>query len=295
MRLPLLSICLSLACLTACISPKKAAERYQPRIDTLDSLAAVQQDTINSLILALERSRGGNDMLLETQSRLQDRLLEQDDRIEALEQDLSSTSSEMADRLAELRRELAGNEGTLDSLMRAQSQAITQYSEGLRRAANRLSDSLELKFDSTQYEIVESPGEITLSVQEMVLFRPRSVAYLANGNEAVLQVVTEILDNNPLLKLRIVGHTDNQPNPLRGTDNWKYGALRATKLADELATTYYVSPNRLIAASQGEYGPTRSNATEEGRAFNRRIDFVFTSSIANLIRELDKVAQRSRK
>ena len=277
-------------CLTACISPKKAAERYQPRIDYLDSLAMVRQDSVLSLTMALERSRGGNDMLLETQDRLQDRLGVQDDRIEELEANLNSTSSEMGDRLANLREELAGSDRQLDSLVRAQSRAISQFSDGLRTAAGRISDSLEMKLDAQGYEVSEEPGQIVLSVQEMVLFRPRSVGYLAKGNEVVLKVVTETLQRNPLLKLVIVGHTDNQPNPLKGTDNWKYGALRASKLADELATTYYVSPNRLTAASQGEYGPSRSNATEEGRTRNRRVDFVFTSSVANLLRELDRVA-----
>ena len=277
--------------LTNCISPKKAAERYQPQIDSLASRTATQEDSIYQLTLALERSRGGNEMLLETQDRLQDRLAQQDDHIEALQTTLSSTNSDLTQRLTNLQQELSGNEETMDSLVRAQSRAIVEFSDGLRRAANRISDSLEMKLDSNLYEVVEVPGEIILSVQEMVLFRPRSVAYLANDNETVLRVVTDILQDNPLLKLRIVGHTDNQPNPLRGTDNWKYGALRASKLADELATTYYVSPNRLIAASQGEYGPTRSNSTEEGRYRNRRIDFVFSSSISNLLRELDRAAR----
>ncbi|MBB4079100.1 flagellar motor protein MotB [Lewinella aquimaris] len=277
--------------LSSCISPKKAAERYQPRIDSLATVTRMQADTIQQLTLALERSRGGNDMLLETQNRLQDRLLVQDDEIERLQRSLSSTNSDMSGQIEDLRRRLLDRQRTLDSLINAQALAIGQYSDGLRRAANRLSDSLETKLPPEDYEVAEMPGEIILSIQEMVLFRPRSVGYLANGSEAILKLVTETLQQNPLLKLRIVGHTDNQPNPLRGTDNWKYGALRASKLADELATAYYVSPNRLIAASQGEYGPTRSNATEDGRTRNRRIDFIFTSNIGNLLRELNKVAR----
>ncbi len=277
--------------LTNCISPKKAAARYQPRIDSLAARTTAQEDSIGRLTLDLERSRGGNDMLLETQDRLQDRLIAQDDLIEALERNLSSTSSQMTQQLTDLQQRLVGNEETMDSLVQAQSRAIVQYSDGLRAAATRISDSLETRLDSNLYEIIDAPGEVILSVQETVIFRPRSVGYLANGNELVLKVVTDILQQNPLLKLRLVGHTDNQPNPLRGTDNWEYGAMRASTLADVLATTYFVSPNRLIAASQGEYGPSRSNATEEGRFRNRRIDFVFTSSISNLLRELDRAAR----
>ena len=70
---------------------------------------------------------------------------------------------------------------------------------------------------------------------------------------------------------------------------FKYAALRATYLADELAKTYYLSPNRVVAASHGEYGPIKSNATEEGRMVNRRIDFVLRNNVGNLLRELNKL------
>ena len=275
--------------LSSCISPKKAAERYEPRIDSLVTVARVQADTIQHLTLALERSRGGNDMLLETQDRLQDRLAVQDDRIEELESNLSSTSNQMSQRVTDLRAALVTNDRMVDSLMRVQAAAINEFSAGIRRAANLLSDSLETRLDSNAFEIRELPGELVLSVQEMVLFRPRSVGYLAKTNEPVLRVVTQLLQQNPLLKLRIVGHTDNQPSTLKGTDNWEYGALRASTLAKELTETYYISPNRLIAASQGEYGPTRSNSTAEGRTRNRRVDFVFTNNVGNLLRQLDRL------
>ncbi len=276
--------------LASCISPKKAAERYQPRIDALDSLANLQSDSIYQLTLALERSRGGNDMLLETQDRLQDRLIEQDDRIESLESNLSSTSSEMGEQLGNLREALERRETTLDSLIATQSRIIRNYSAGLSAVANRLSDSLETKLDSNQFVLIDRPGEVILSVQESSLFRPRSVGYLVDEATVVLQTLAGVLEDNPLLKLRIVGHTDNKPNPIRNTDNWEYGALRASTLADKLATDYYISPNRITGATQGEYGPTQSNATEEGRYRNRRMEFVFTSNVANLLRELDRLA-----
>ncbi|PPK87622.1 flagellar motor protein MotB [Neolewinella xylanilytica] len=287
MRL-LLTGLLALA-LAGCISPKKAAERYQPRIDTLDSLAAVQADSIYQLTLALERSRGGNDMLLETQNRLQDRLLEQDDRIEALQSNLSSTNSELNEQLENLREALERREANLDSLIALQAAIIDDYSSSLSAVANRLSDSLETKLDSGQYVILDRPGEVILSVQESSLFRPRSVGYLVDDAAAVLKTLAGTLGTNPLLKLQIVGHTDNQPNPIRNTDNWEYGALRAATLADKLATEYYISPNRITGATRGEYGPTQSNATEEGRYQNRRVEFVFTSNVANLLRELDRL------
>ena len=276
--------------LASCISPKKAAERYQPRIDSLDSLAAVQADSIYRLTLALERSRGGNDMLLETQSRLQDRLIEQDDRIESLERNLSSTTGELGDQLEGLRETLEEREADLDSTIALQGRIIRNYGNSLSAVTTRLSDSLQTSLDSNQYTLTDRPGEVILSVQESSLFRPRSVGYLVDDAAIVLRNVAAVLQENPLLKLRIVGHTDNQANPLKNTDNWRYAALRASTLADKLAGEYYISPNRLTGATQGEYGPAQSNATEEGRYRNRRVEFVFTSNVANLLRELDRLA-----
>ena len=286
----LLYCCLLGLALTGCISPKKAAERYQPRIDALDSLAAVQADTIQALTLALARSRGGNAMLLETQDRLQDRLLAQDDRIEDLERNLSSTTGELGDQLENLRAALDRREAHLDTVVARQGRIITEYNGRLAAVGRRLADSLHAKLDSNQYRITVRPGEIVLEVQESSLFRPRSVGYLVDASAFVLDALSGVLKDNPLLKLRIVGHTDNQANPLKNTDNWEYGALRASTLADKLARDYYISPNRLTGATQGEYGPAQSNATEEGRYQNRRVEFVFTNSVANLLRELDRLS-----
>ena len=289
----LLYCCLLGLALTACISPKKAAERYQPRIDALDSLAAVQADTIQALSLALERSRGGNDMLLVIQERLQNRLIEQDDRIEALESNLSNTTGEMGEQLTNLRAALERREANLDSLIAAQERIVSEFNGSLAAVGNLLRDSLASKLDSNQYAVADRPGEVVLSVQETSLFRPRSVGYLVDEADIVLEVLAGVLKENPLLKLRIVGHTDNQPNPVKNTDNWEYGALRASTLADKLAGAYYVSPNRLTGATQGEYGPAQSNATEEGRYRNRRMEFVFTNNVSNLLRDLDRLSVRA--
>ena len=54
-----------------------------------------------------------------------------------------------------------------------------------------------------------------------------------------------------------------------------------------------MSPNRLTGATQGEYGPAQSNATEEGRYRNRRMEFVFTNNVSNLLRDLDRLSVRA--
>lgn len=289
-----LPLCLIALYLSSCVSPKKLRETsadYEARLDALATVLALRQDSIYSLTLALERSRGGNDMLLETQDRLQDRLARQDDELEQLRGSFNSTSSQLNERLTELQEEKEGMEKRMDTLVGTQRRTIRTYQAGLQKAANVISDSLEIKLPTDKYLVAERPGEVVVSIQEEMLFRRKSTGTLVDEHRKVLRIITDALQENPLLKLQIIGHTDNQPTGIRGTDNWEFAALRAARLADEFEKTFYVSPNRIIAASQGEYSPTRSNATEEGRAMNRRVDFVLTSSVSNLLRALDKVAE----
>lgn len=280
--------------ITSCIAPKKlkeASARYERALDARDSIMSLQSDSILTLALALERSRGGNDMLLLTQDKLQAKIMEQDDALEALQGNLNSTSSQMRRQMADLREELEGSEEKYRQLLQDQGALIKNFQETGLRAGRVITDSLDGKIPDASFYFTERAGEFIMSIQEELLFAPRSVDRLTPAAEYVLEAVMGALNDDPLLKLTVVGHTDNQPSPRRNTNNWEYAALRATHIANELAQTYYLSPNRVIAASHGEYGPTSSNATEEGRKKNRRIDFIFRNSISTLIRELERLGK----
>jgi flagellar motor protein MotB len=279
---------------TSCISPKRleeASARFEKVLNSRDSVMTLQSDSILTLALALERSRGGNDMLLLAQDKLQAKIMEQDDALEALQGNLNSTSSQMRRQLAGLREDLDQSEAKYQQLLEDQRALIEDFQETGLRAGRVITDSLDGRIPDASFYFTERAGEFIMSVQEDLLFAPRSVDRLTPAAEYVMRAVMGALDADPLLKLMVVGHTDNQPSPRRNTNNWEYAALRATHIAEELAQTYYLSPNRVIASSHGEYGPTSSNATEDGRKRNRRIDFVFRNSISTLIREMERLGK----
>jgi outer membrane protein OmpA-like peptidoglycan-associated protein len=68
-----------------------------------------------------------------------------------------------------------------------------------------------------------------------------------------------------------VGHTDNQGKPDYNLD---LSRRRAANVVQELTTKNGVAANRLDAFGAGLYAPIASNATEEGRAQNRRVELV---------------------
>lgn len=278
--------------LTSCVSSgkfKRTSLNYQAMVDMLGDDVERQQDSINSLRLNLERSWGANDALLRTQDKLQDRLFKQEDEMDDLRGNLSSTSTKLSGELTAAKAEIKAAKASEDSLRLNQKQLVTNFEAGLVKASAAIQAALESTLEPGQYSVSLSGGELRLSVQEDVLFAPKSVTKLEDQAEIILRAVMDALQADPLLKLTVVGHTDNKPNPRRGTNNWEYASLRATRLAEELADVYYLSPNRIVAASQGEYGPLTSNATDEGRATNRRIDFVLRNNVANLLRELNKL------
>jgi outer membrane protein OmpA-like peptidoglycan-associated protein len=81
--------------------------------------------------------------------------------------------------------------------------------------------------------------------------------------------VVKLMVKYPSLKIEISGHTDSV-----GTDaaNMKLSQDRAASVVKYLMDKG-VSKSRLNAKGYGKSRPIESNATEEGRAMNRRIEF----------------------
>lgn len=71
--------------------------------------------------------------------------------------------------------------------------------------------------------------------------------------------------------LVIAGHTDSQ-----GSDeyNLRLSQKRAEAIKDFLVTKFKIAESRLLVKSYGENKPIADNATDEGRAKNRRVEFI---------------------
>lgn len=90
-------------------------------------------------------------------------------------------------------------------------------------------------------------------------------------SEPVLQEITKLLQQNPELKLYVVGHTDNVGDL---TYNMELSQARADAVVKILVSQYSINAKRLEAHGVGFLAPVVSNNTEEGRAKNRRVELV---------------------
>jgi chemotaxis protein MotB len=79
--------------------------------------------------------------------------------------------------------------------------------------------------------------------------------------------------------VRVEGHTDNRPiSNSRFRSNWELSTARATVVLAKLAAEGVAAP-RLSAAGYGEFRPLASNAADDGRKQNRRVDLVVALSV----------------
>jgi OmpA-OmpF porin, OOP family len=88
---------------------------------------------------------------------------------------------------------------------------------------------------------------------------------------AVLKAVASGLDKNPNLKLEIDGYTDSTGDAAHNLDLSK---RRADAVKSVLVSQYGVDAARLTSNGFGADKPMQSNDTPDGRAANRRVEFV---------------------
>ncbi len=93
-------------------------------------------------------------------------------------------------------------------------------------------------------------------------------AAITSAGETVLSAVERLLLDDPELKLRIEGHTDNQ-----GSGNLELSKKRAEAVRRWLVQRG-TKEKRVTAAGYGDGKPVADNSTEEGRARNRRVELV---------------------
>ena len=63
--------------------------------------------------------------------------------------------------------------------------------------------------------------------------------------------------------------------------------MRATAIVRILSESSNISPSRLTAAGRSEYSPLATNADNEGRSANRRIEIILSPKLDDLYEILD--------
>ena len=93
-------------------------------------------------------------------------------------------------------------------------------------------------------------------------------AYIEPASAGVLELVAEQLRENPAVRVRIEGYTDERASEAH---NLELSHERAESVK-RILVGFGVGPERLDVVGLGEARPIASNHTAEGRALNRRVE-----------------------
>lgn len=103
------------------------------------------------------------------------------------------------------------------------------------------------------------------------IFFDTDQATIKPESKATLEEIAKLLQQEPNLSLHVVGHTDNT-----GTfeHNLDLSKRRADAVKTALNKEYGIAAGRLTPNGVANLAPVASNASEEGRAKNRRVELV---------------------
>jgi len=87
----------------------------------------------------------------------------------------------------------------------------------------------------------------------------------------VIREIGYVLKENPDMKIRIIGHTDSDG---KAETNLDLSKRRAESVKKILESDFAVSNSRIETDGKGAAEPMMSNTSAEGKANNRRVEFV---------------------
>ena len=134
-----------------------------------------------------------------------------------------------------------------------------------------------------EIQIEEAEDGFIIRLPDGLLFKPGS-AVIQNADAILflkrIALIVKKLPENLHVKAR--GHTDINPpdssSPYK--DNWELSTARAVSVVKELIKNR-IDPKKISASGKAEFDPVTSNATEEGRSKNRRVELHFFSIDGN--------------
>ena len=127
--------------------------------------------------------------------------------------------------------------------------------------------------DDVEFGMDQAYNYVKIDVKGYVLFEDNR-AEIKKDAKPILLKIGDILKEYDDFGIEIIGHTDNIPiksGPYE--DNDYLSAARAIETAQYLIEAKNLDSSKISFSSKGEREPVDTNATADGRARNRRIEF----------------------
>lgn len=229
---------------------------------------------------------------------LSDTLADRDTQLSSLTVEHTGTEQ----RLAKATRDLMGAETRAEAAERSLAESlkkrasltesVAQMTEALGVLAARnleaqarnleyraMLDRFRTLIDAGTLDVRMVDGRMVLTLPMDVLFASGS-AKLSKSGAQTIATVGATLASIPDKRFEVEGHTDDVPiHNDRFASNWELASARALVVVHALLDAK-LAPQRVSAASYGEWRPRADNRTDQGRAANRRIEIVVVPDLS---------------
>lgn len=217
---------------------------------------------------------------------LEQQLAAEQEKVSRLEAEVATLSK----RIEELNAEkvaMLGNQAALEGSITEMQRALAEL-EARKRAAEarvaefrQLIDRFKPLMDAGRLRVKIVEGRMVVELATDILFGSGSADLSPDGKAAIAEVAT-LLTTIPDRRFQVEGHTDNVPiSNARFPSNWELAAARAITVVKTMIEAG-MPPERVSAASYGEYKPAAANDTKENKARNRRIEIVVVPDLSDL-------------
>lgn len=99
----------------------------------------------------------------------------------------------------------------------------------------------------------------------------RNAAIIRPESGGVLKEIATVLNEYKDVRIKIIGHTDSDGSDV---DNLALSQKRSAAIKDALAKDFGIDAARIDTDGKGEAQPVADNKTKEGKALNRRVEFI---------------------
>jgi chemotaxis protein MotB len=124
---------------------------------------------------------------------------------------------------------------------------------------------------ATSVNVHDSDQGLVISLREAGFFNSGSAEVRPQAIDT-LNAIAAVL---PHQAMRVEGHTDDIPiHTAQFATNWELSTARAADITRLLIAQHAVDPTEISATGYAEYHPIATNATEDGRQQNRRVDII---------------------
>lgn len=153
----------------------------------------------------------------------------------------------------------------------------TEKGTSLAKAKLAATSIFQPELKTKKVRVKEDERGLVISLASDAFFKQGSAEILIEDSRAMLQNLAQLL-NSPEFgsrKFRIEGHTDSLPTDPNGKypTNWELSSSRSANVLHYLVD-FGVKESQFQVVGLADTVPLATNDTEDGRAYNRRVDVI---------------------